>query len=257
MLALNELPVSDALSSAGHESVNDAKTGDRNTELRRGQPQQCLISVGGHLANVVHPSQEASGIAAVRRLVRVAHEERNRFRPDVQFLGDRLRIIPAHPGSGLRPARAHQNRIVIPDLEPGWELARVERSLVFCGTRGGNLSWQVERDKKSAANFDEPAPCQRHGDLEIAGRFCVHSHGTHPSGPHDLRGALHRIDDGGVGAAAAQMRRRRRVGESVLDLRHGWFRVLGKQLHCGNHHPALAVTALWHLFVNPRLLDRM
>ena len=56
MLALNELPIADAPSPTGHDSVNDAKTRDRNTQLRRGQPEQRLISIGGHFANVTHSS---------------------------------------------------------------------------------------------------------------------------------------------------------------------------------------------------------
>src|ERR1700676_1967032 len=64
---------------------------------------------------------------------------------------------------------------------------------------------------------------------------------------HGLGGALYGFDDGGVGAAAAKMRRRRFVRESVLDLCNGRIGVLGEQFHGGNHHPALAVSALRNL----------
>src|SRR5437868_3298464 len=53
------------------------------------------------------------------------------------------------------------------------------------------------------------------------------------------------------------MRRRWLVREGVLDLRHGRVWVLGKQFHRGDHHSALAVAALWNLFIDPRLLNRV
>src|SRR5260221_9339355 len=74
---------------------------------------------------------------------------------------------------------------------------------------------------------------------------------------HRGGGALHGIDDSGVGAAAAQVGRWRRVGESILDLSHRWIRVLGEQLHRDDHHAALAVAALRNLLIDPRLLDRV
>ena len=74
---------------------------------------------------------------------------------------------------------------------------------------------------------------------------------------HRPGGALYGVDDRDVGSTAAQMRRGRRIGESVFDLRHSRIRVSGEQIHGGNHHSALAKAALRHLFIDPRLLDRV
>jgi len=53
------------------------------------------------------------------------------------------------------------------------------------------------------------------------------------------------------------MRRRWRVCKSIFNLGDRRIRILRQQLHRGDHHPALAVSALRHLFINPRLLHRM
>src|SRR5690348_6928016 len=74
---------------------------------------------------------------------------------------------------------------------------------------------------------------------------------------HGLGGPSHCIDDCGVGTATAQMRGGRCVGVGVLDLGHGGIGDAAQQLYGHDHHPALAITALRHLLVDPGLLNRV
>ncbi len=195
VLALNKLPIADIFPAAGNYPVGNGKTGDGNTELRRGQRQQRLVGVGGDFAHVGHSREKTSGITAVRRLVRVAQDERDRFWPDVQFLGNRLRIIAAHPRTCFGSARARENRIVAADLEPRREESRVklvcvERSLLF-GCAGGESRRDGERDKKSATRLDEGAPRERDRKIgcvrRIDGRLRFQSHQIHGHGVHSLQ----------------------------------------------------------------------
>ncbi len=118
MLAPDELTIGDVLATAGHNSIDNGQSGDRDLQLCCGQPEQRLMGVGGHLAKVVHSGDEAGGVAAVGCLVRIAHEEGDRLRTDAQLFGDDLCVISTHSGTGFRPARTHVDGVVGSDLQP-------------------------------------------------------------------------------------------------------------------------------------------
>src|SRR5205823_3880080 len=88
-------------------------------------------------------------------------------------------------------------------------------------------------------------------DISSASAPVSHRRRPLSSGVHHLRGALHRRDDPGIGATSTKMRRRRRVGECVLDLRDGRIGDAIEEVHRGDDHPALTVSALRHLLFNP------
>src|SRR5215467_395764 len=78
-----------------------------------------------------------------------------------------------------------------------------------------------------------------------------------PSSGHRPGGALNGGDDAHVGSAAAEMRRRRSVGECAPDLSLVGGGRPREQVNRHDHHSVLAVAALGNLLVDPGLLDWM
>ena len=113
---------------------------------------------------------------------------------------------------------------------------------------------QTAADDEGAAGLDELAAGQRRA-VDIASvRLTVAM--TYLASCHEGRRALHRVEDGRVAAAAAQVRRGT-AHEGVLDLGHRRRRRLVEQLGGLDHHAVLAEPALRHLLVDPRLLHRV
>ena len=110
--------VADTLSASGDDAICNRESSDGNAELFCGPVRAAPGRYRRPLCAVHCSVEKAGGVSTVRRLIRVAHNERDGFCLDAQFFGNDLRIISAHAGADLGAAGAHKNGIVLPDLEP-------------------------------------------------------------------------------------------------------------------------------------------
>ena len=133
VLSLHQFAVGDLLPAARHHAIGNAERRNRHTHFFSRQPEQCLMRVRCHFPHIGHSVKESSGISAIGRAIGVAHDQSDGFRPDVQFLGNGLRVISCNSNAGFCSPRASNDRVVASNLKPGFGQRRIDRSWIFSG----------------------------------------------------------------------------------------------------------------------------
>ena len=166
--------------------------------------------------------EKIEGAAAVRRAIGVAHHHRgDGLERRVQFFGYNLPVRGERCAlAEIAFARANQNGVVGMNLNP--RLGSVGSSeFLVAGGLGGFFQrvgpTMPKPTNRAPPRLDETTA--RQGRAENIDRFFDPGSSSLTSLRHDRGRALHGFNDGGVASAAAQMRRRTRRRERVLDFR--------------------------------------
>ena len=255
-LVADQRAVRHRLAATGDDARLHAQASDGHAELRRRQRQQHLP--GGRGAGAkrwpgLGDRRAADGVAGVGCDVRVRLDPLELAHVHVElFAGDHQQAV-GRALPEVHATRVHGGRVVAVDRDPRVDLSRVRWTRDCPGVRrrgclgivvGLRRAGQRETDDQRAAALDERLA--RELLLEHFG------HGYFP--PFAITAAAFWIAVRilRIGPATAEMAVHRGP-----DLRLGRTLRGRQQIGGLDHHPVLAVTAVRHLHIDPRLLQRM